>query len=226
MQSRRAFTLIELLIVIAIIALLITLSIPGLKAVRAAGKQTGCLSDMRQIGIAAVAYSVDFRDALPDPNWGPKATVPGWLYGPGVNTQNCQPDDRKTGLLWNYVGDAKLYRCPSHVEPFSGTALMTSYIMNGAVRGYGRQAQAARIDRFHSGDVLLWDGNEQPEFGPPYNDGSSFPSEIVPGHHGTSVTCMRADASSQTVTHAEFFALRNSSERNAFWCSPSTGNGH
>lgn len=222
----RAFTLIELLIVIAIIALLISLSLPGLKAVRAAGKQTGCLSDMRQIGIAAVTYSVDFRDSLPDPNWGPRAVVPGWLYDGTVNTQNCTPDDRKTGVLWSYVGDGKLYRCPSDVGPYSGTAVMTSYIMNGAVRGYGRLSGAARIDRFNSSDVLLWDGNEQPEFGPPYNDGSSFPREIVPGHHGTSVTCMRADASAQTVTHADFYALRNSSERNAFWCNPASTNGH
>ncbi|MFN9972218.1 MAG: hypothetical protein ACK58T_20245, partial [Phycisphaerae bacterium] len=53
----------------------------------------------------------------------------------------------------------------------------------------------------------------------------SFPREIVPGHHGKSVTCLRLDASSQAFTETEFFEKRNATTRNAFWCAPGRADG-
>ena len=97
---RKGFSLIELLIVIAIIALLIGLTLPVLKGARAAARQTGCLSDMRQMGVALTLYVNDHRDSLPYPNWGPVAQVKGWLYGPGVDTSKVAAEDRQTGSLW------------------------------------------------------------------------------------------------------------------------------
>jgi len=225
LSRRRGFTLIELLVVIAIIAVLIGILLPALAGVRGAARQTKCLSDMRQIGIALNLYTNDYRERLPDANWGPVASVKGWLYGPGVNTANCTEDDRQTGSLWQYLENAEAYRCPSHLAPFSGTARMTSFIMNGAIKGYGSFAQSVRISQLRTDAVLLWDGNEQPEFGPPYNDGASFPREVVPGHHGTAVTCLAVDASSVTLPQAEFFALRDDSKENRFWCAPGKPNG-
>jgi prepilin-type N-terminal cleavage/methylation domain-containing protein len=222
---RKGFTLIELLIVIAIIALLIGLTLPGLKGARAAARQTGCLSDMRQMGVALNLYVNDHRDSLPYPNWGPVAQVKGWLYGPGVDTSKAVAEDRQTGSLWPYLEDGGVYRCPSHLGPYEGTANLTSFIMNGAIVGYGRLPAPARVFQFDSDAVMLWDGNEQPEFGPPYNDGASFPREIVPGHHGKSVTCLRTDASSQAFTETEFFEKRNATTRNAFWCAPGRPDG-
>ncbi len=224
-HRRHAFTLIELLVVIAIIALIIGITLPALAGARASARQAGCLSDMRQMGLSLTMYANDFKDRLPLPNWGPVATAKGWLYGPGVDTANCQEDDRQTGSLWSYLESADVYRCPSHKGPFEGTARMTSYIMNGATIGYGRFPMPQRISQFRPDSVILWDGNEQPEFGPPYNDGASFPREIVPGHHGTSVTCMVVDASTITMPNAEFFALRDSNEANRFWCTPGSSNG-
>jgi type II secretory pathway pseudopilin PulG len=226
MPKRRAFMLIELLIVIAIIALLIGLTLPALKGAKAAGRQTGCLSDMHQMGIALATYVIDYRDSLPYPNWGPVAQVQGWLYGPGVITQTCSPTDRHSGSLWNYLNNDTVYRCPSHLPPYTGTANMTSYIMNGAAIGYGRAAAPYKVTQFDGGAVILWDGNEQVSNGPAYNDGSSFPYEIVPGHHGTNVTCMRADASSASFDQNTFYALRDATDRNIFWCNPGSANGH
>lgn len=221
----KAFTLIELLVVIAIISILIAILFPALASARGAARQADCLSDMHQMGIALTTYTNDHRERLPYPNWGPVATVPGWLYGPGVVTSAGNPDDRKTGALWPYVEAEKVYRCPSHKGPYEGTANMTSYIMNGAVIGYGRVGVPYRIGQFRGDAVLLWDGNEHVEFGPPYNDGGSYPFEIVPGHHGSNVTCMAVDASSVTYPEAEFFKLRDATVANSMWCSPGTENG-
>ncbi len=58
---RRAFTLIELLVVIAIIATLIAILLPALSPARRAGRETACLSNLRQIGIAWTLYLNDYR---------------------------------------------------------------------------------------------------------------------------------------------------------------------
>jgi prepilin-type N-terminal cleavage/methylation domain-containing protein/prepilin-type processing-associated H-X9-DG protein len=62
--KNRGFTLIELLVVISIIALLVGILLPALGAARSAARRIACASNMRQVGVAHVAYSTENDDYI------------------------------------------------------------------------------------------------------------------------------------------------------------------
>ena len=69
--AKRAFTLIELLVVIAIIAILAAILFPVFAQAREKARQSACLSNMKQIGLAGMQYQQDYDEQLPpaDAQW-------------------------------------------------------------------------------------------------------------------------------------------------------------
>src|SRR5271157_2740507 len=74
---RRAFTLIELLVVIAIIAILAAIPFPVFAQAKEAAKRTSCLSNQKQLVLAAKMYQQDFDDYYPY-GLGSPPNPPGW----------------------------------------------------------------------------------------------------------------------------------------------------
>ena len=63
--TKEAFTLVELLVVIGIIAVLIGILMPALSKAREQAKRTQCLSNLRQIHLAYVEYAMRYKDRVP-----------------------------------------------------------------------------------------------------------------------------------------------------------------
>ena len=103
-QRVKAFTLVELLVVIAVIAVLAALLLPALKTARERGRRAACLANQRQIYIAAVTYAADFNNYLP----------PGSNPASGAVEPRCRnsppwatPFWGRYGIFWhNYLGIA------------------------------------------------------------------------------------------------------------------------
>ncbi len=89
-STRRAFTLVELLVVIGIIALLVAMLFPSLSKARERAKDIVCASSMRQTLLAILQYNGQFRPGLQ--NYHPKCQFwgQGWQATPGNDPLNIQ----------------------------------------------------------------------------------------------------------------------------------------
>jgi prepilin-type processing-associated H-X9-DG protein/prepilin-type N-terminal cleavage/methylation domain-containing protein len=97
---RRAFTLVELLVVIGIIALLISILLPSLSKAREMGKSVKCLSNLRQLGIATVSYANESKSYLPYPTTTQGEQVL-WFNCVDPYLQKLSPPSGRTGVAAN-----------------------------------------------------------------------------------------------------------------------------
>ena len=109
-MKRRGFTLIELLVVIAIIAILAAILFPVFAKAREKARQTSCMSNFKQMGLAILQYAQDYDGCIRCSS-----------YTGNIGYGNCavQPFQAEGGpwqalsYYYPYIKNAQIYQCPS-----------------------------------------------------------------------------------------------------------------
>ena len=133
MNQRKAFTVPELLAVVAIIIIIISMLLPALGKAKEHAKVSVCLSNQHQLAIAWRGYAnengsriIGAHTARPNHDWVVNTAPP-------VNPANETEQPIRNGTLWPFINDLDTYQCPSDPR---GTYLRT-YSMNNYVGGAG-----------------------------------------------------------------------------------------
>ncbi len=119
MQSKKGFTLVELVVVVAIIAVLAGVAVPVSMSMVAKGREAACLSNLRSIGVGLQGYLDDNSQLLPTLTLGRS------------DRQSDEPV-LETVLL-PYIGGADVFHCPADKEQFLKTG--SSYNWNVTQNG-------------------------------------------------------------------------------------------
>ena len=136
----RAFTLVELLVVVAILALLISLLVPSLVRARRQAASMRCASNLRQIAAAMHEYTCDYADRFPIAQYIDEAREAFVCWD--TLTRWVRPDRAEPGLIWEYADAGEVQQCPAYDgpnlsmgDPYTGYNYNTSYIGRGQNEG-------------------------------------------------------------------------------------------
>lgn len=149
------FTLIEMLVVVAIIALLVAILLPSLSRARANARTVICTTQVQQLMRSALLYKTDFKDRLPgtgindspfasDYNAGTRKDWLTWLgtwtvviSWPNVKSTPMWANTPRGGRLFPYYKDEKLLLCPSTENSNGKFSYSTPENVSMAMRGEG-----------------------------------------------------------------------------------------
>jgi prepilin-type processing-associated H-X9-DG protein len=164
MKRRTAFSLVELLIVIGIIALLIALLMPSLTRARAHAKSVQCQSNLRQIGQNLLIYANSWK---------------GWMYPPEMVFTN-EPDQRwPVEVFKPAVWNPKIMLCPADDENPDGEH---SYILNYHLYLKNIRYQS-KLQGIPSTDVVVM-GEKRSDNFDYYMTIGEFDDRVEPYRHG------------------------------------------
>ncbi|MHB9138082.1 MAG: type II secretion system protein [Victivallaceae bacterium] len=169
MKKKQVFTLIELLVVIAIIAILASMLLPALNKARGKAQSIKCAGNLKQLGSAIIAYTMENNDYFPYHDVGTNE----WYYRcraslfPGAKRAQLTGSNAATGDL---VKTTTVMYCPANVNVnWASNYYGSNYGFNSTLLGYtswgGVPAAPVKCKRINilkkpTQDMLLLDVNK------------------------------------------------------------------
>ena len=156
-SSTRAFTLLELLVVLSVIGILTVLLLPALARTRDTARSSSCLSHLKQWGIGTHLYELDSGGWLP-PDGAPN----------GISTQNAWYADLPPIMgipAYHHEGPwrtnalaplgNRLWFCPSNPRRSNGH-LLFHFALNRLINGSGRDSRKVRLESIPAPARTVW----------------------------------------------------------------------
>lgn len=161
----RAFTLVELLVVVAIIALLLSILLPGMSKIRGVTENVKCLSNLKQLALNVEIYATDYdRNAPPHEQFGPEIEA---------HQQNV------FRLLHNegYIENDASFVCPTNGAALAGPADNVQFYTPGPenndnLEGLSSSGYASNRDILGDWNTDHWDSAGSNSLEPPGPYGS------------------------------------------------------
>ena len=169
-MKARAFSLVELLVVIGIIAVLVSLLLPTLGRARNAARTVQCLSNLRQLATAAYCYANANNDYLPSSLYSYTTATASYVCNWDFTTiTDLTTGQRRAvpGLLWQGDASAPIQQCPAFdgrsntaADPYTGYNYNTSYLGRGAFEVIKNPLRLTQV-RHPSACAMFGDGQWQ-----------------------------------------------------------------
>lgn len=140
----RAFTLVELLVVISTVALLLALLMPALAMARSQAHGLACRSNLRQLVLANVGYATE-NDGFYVPAASDMWDNAGRRRWHGVRESLSKPFEASKGPLAGYLADGQVNECPAHVNFVKSSDWNASFEQGCGGYGYNMAYLGSRL---------------------------------------------------------------------------------
>ncbi|CAN5867288.1 hypothetical protein BH11PLA1_BH11PLA1_10520 [soil metagenome] len=160
-SSPRAFSLVDVLVSISVIAILMSLLLPSLSGIRETSRRVACSSNIRQFGLGIAMYAEDHREVVPYSDFTPLS--PESVKWHPESTMTVREESRwdGLGLLFanGYTPAMGIYYCPSHMGDHPLSAYADAWISGAGTLVSNYQYRGISPAPRNATRLRLWDPN-------------------------------------------------------------------